>query len=198
MVCLHSVPQPRRMFNNDPIGVLNISPLLAAHSMPPSTNLAGPHSQESPLRPPDCELYFHNNSFAEGNHIEKPTRLNMVHPATSQQNAPHMLLSDTHMSSIIDTQSPLGNPSISLRDNALFESMDHLLPLWYGESWSPDDGIGQRPHFPAVMTQMLLLGSTKPSKSCIILLVFRNHREELAILCLSQVFSEIERVQGYD
>src|SRR5258708_1447548 len=149
MVCLHSVPQPRRMFNNDPIGVLNISPLLAAHSMPPSTNLAGPHSQESPLRPPDCELYFHNNSFAEGNHIEKPTSLNMVHPATSQQNAPHMLLSDTHMSSIIDTQSPLGNPSISLRDNALFESMDHLLPLWYGESWSPDDGIGQRPHFPA-------------------------------------------------
>ncbi len=91
----------------------------------------------------------------------------MVSPTSLQYN-PHMLLSDTHMGSTINMSSPLGNPSISPRVHALYEDMDHLLPPtdydipWYGGDssltlsdagyhydGSPDDGIGQRSHFPA-------------------------------------------------
>ncbi len=149
--------------------------------MPPSTNLASAHGQESPLLPADSELDFHDNffphnssfgqhnSFAQGNHIDIPTRLNMTHPVISQQYTPHMPLSDMHMGPTISTPSPLGDLSISPRDNTLSEDMDPLLPpstdhdtQWYGgdssftlpetsnqHDRSLDDGTGQAQYFPA-------------------------------------------------
>jgi len=80
-----------------------------------------------------------------------------------------MSLSEIHVGPTISTPSPLGNPSIPPRDNALSEDMDHLLPPtanydteWYGgnssltlseagnqHGRSLDDGTGQAPYFPA-------------------------------------------------